>query len=181
MQLSAVTAGKTNTNFGRAKSAKFVSDKSFKWMENINGVHQRAILGVTALATQPVIDYHNPRADEETRKYSVLKTVVKIVVGAVVGCAVRYGAIKMAEKMVKNPKKLISKVKSPELKKSLKKTLDDPDKSKKFAGNFGTILGIIGVVAADVLIDMPLAKFLIEKSADKFGLTTPEETSQEVE
>lgn len=158
------------------KNAKFISDKSYAWMESINGVQQRAILGVASIATQPFIDYYNPKADEKTRKYSVLKTIVKIVVGAGVGCAVRAGAIKMAKNMIQKPNnKFLEKIKNPELKKQMGEWFNDKKKKEVFTGNFGTILGIVGVVAADLLIDMPVAKFLIEKSAKKMNLEAPPE------
>lgn len=205
MRLSQVKAENKNNsqmNFGGVQGTatkavkepfKMPFNKTYSWMSSANGVHQRLVLGVASIATQPFIDYYNPKADEKTRKYSVLKTVVKIVVGTTVGCLVRKGAIELTNSLVKDSKKFTSGIKNPEAKKNIEKWLafkkdasgkvlkdekgkDIPtDKRKQFVGNLGTIFGIIGVVAADLAIDMPVAKFLIEKSAKKFKLEEPPE------
>ena len=59
----------------------------------------RAIMGVTALAIQPIIDASNKKVDERTRKLSVCRTVSKILVGMTVGILVRGGVYKIVNKM----------------------------------------------------------------------------------
>lgn len=60
----------------------------------LNAPEQRLILGATALATQPFIDFYNRAADEETRAVSTARTIGKIVAGTLTGVLIRYGAIK---------------------------------------------------------------------------------------
>lgn len=60
----------------------------------LNSPEQRLILGATALATQPFIDFYNRSADEETRAVSTARTIGKIVAGTLTGVLIRYGAIK---------------------------------------------------------------------------------------
>lgn len=51
----------------------------------------RAIMGATAILTQPFIDKHNPDVDKETAETSMCRTIGKIVAGTTVGCIVRSG------------------------------------------------------------------------------------------
>ena len=52
----------------------------------------RAIMGLTAIITQPAIDYHNHKVDEETRRVSRNRTIAKIIAGTCVGILVRGSA-----------------------------------------------------------------------------------------
>ena len=65
--------------------------------KNINSPEQRLIQGATALVSQPVIDYYNKKADDETRAVSVARTIGKIVAGTLVGVAIRYASIAAAK------------------------------------------------------------------------------------
>lgn len=49
----------------------------------------RAIMGATALVSQPTIDYFNKNIDEEARAISVRRTLAKVGVGMGVGVVVR--------------------------------------------------------------------------------------------
>ena len=49
----------------------------------------RAIMGITAIGTQPFIDYYNSKVDRDTAKVSTSRTIGKIIAGTGVGCAVR--------------------------------------------------------------------------------------------
>ena len=160
-----------NINFCGNKNPKFVSDKYFGWMYKINGVHQRAILGGSALLLQTPIDYYNPKADEKTRNYSTMKTLVKIIVGTIVGVGVRALGIKYAEHLTKDPKKLISKVKNPEISKELKRILGNSDDKESFEANLGTLMGVVAVFLSNFTIDMPLAKFAIGKTSQALNLS----------
>lgn len=150
---------------------KFVSDKYFAWMRNINGAHQRAILGATALLLQPPIDYYNPRADEKTRKFSTMKTLVKVVVGTLVGVAVRALGIKYAKHLTKSPEKLISKIKDPKIAQNLRKIMKNTDDKQSFEANLGTLFGVVAVFLSNFTIDMPLAKFAIQATTEKLNLS----------
>lgn len=150
---------------------RFIQDKHFSWMNNLTGVHQRAILGGTALLMQPPIDYLNPRTDEKTRKFSVMKTIVKTLVGTLVGVSVRHLGIKYAQHLTKDPQKLIQKVADPKVKERLIKIMKDPNKKDTFTAQLGTLMGVVAVFISNFTIDMPLAKFAIEKSSEKLNLS----------
>ncbi|MDD3420511.1 MAG: hypothetical protein PHE78_07950 [Candidatus Gastranaerophilales bacterium] len=167
-------ASQVNNNTNFSGKTRFIPTKSFDWMSNLDGTHQRIILGGTALVTQPVIDYYNPMADEKTRKFSVLKTVIKIVVGTVVGTSVRHVGMMYARKVTKG-NKFLEKIKNPALKKDLTKIFSNEKDKKNFIGNFGTILGLMGVIVADFTFDMPLAKAAIDIGTKMFGLSKPDE------
>ena len=150
---------------------RFIQDKHFSWMNDMNGAEQRAIMGATALVLQPPIDYFNPRTDEKTRKFSVMKTVVKTLVGTGVGVAVRYAGIRYAKYLKKKPEKLKSMVKDIEVKKQLTKIMNDKNKTKTFINQLGTLMGVVAVFISNFTIDMPLAKFAIEKTSLKYNLS----------
>lgn len=52
-------------------------------------MENRAIMGATAIITQPYIDSHNKRVDKETANRSKNRTIAKIIAGTTVGCIVR--------------------------------------------------------------------------------------------
>ena len=93
-----------------------------KWIaNNFSSPHQRAILGITALCTQPLIDLHNRHIKKEDKPIAVSKTIAKILVGTTIGITLRYFAIKavrnftLAEKVGKYsqcllPKEIIEKL-----------------------------------------------------------------------
>lgn len=84
--------------------------KLINTLSGIGGWNQRLIMGITAILTQPFIDYNNKKVDERTRKYSTIKTVVKTVVGTTVGVMVRLGTLKVAQKfLVKGSDEIYSK------------------------------------------------------------------------
>lgn len=163
-----------NIKFCGNKDPKFISDKSFWWMHNINGAHQRGIIGLTALFLQTPLDYFNPMSDKKTREFSTAKTVVKIVVGTLVGVAVRALGVKYTKKMTET---LIKKVKNSKIKDSIAKTMADEESKTRFENNLGTILGLVGVFLTNFTLDMPLAKFAIQKTTEKLNLS--EEKSEE--
>ena len=66
-----------------------------KFGQKCTSAHQRGILGLTALMTQPFIDAHNKNVDGKTKKYSVARTVSKIIAGTLTGVAIRAGCIKL--------------------------------------------------------------------------------------
>ncbi len=66
---------------------KKIDNKISKPAEN------RAIMGITALATQPAIDYQNHKVDKETRRVSRNRTIAKILAGTGVGVFVVRGPL----------------------------------------------------------------------------------------
>ena len=67
----------------------------------INSPEQRAVQGFVALSIQPMIDYKNKKADNDTRAISVARTIGKIIAGTTAGVLIRYGAIKLAKNFSK--------------------------------------------------------------------------------
>ena len=128
-----------------------------KCATNIAGPESRLILGVSALATQPFIDYYNKNVDEKTRKYSVCKTISKIIVGTTVGVIVRALAIKYSAKLLR----------AVDVTKSLPDALKSARSRKVLQSTIGDILGIGVCLFTNFLIDAPLTKkstnYLVKK------------------
>lgn len=136
---------------------KKTTDVLSKYATKIAGPENRLILGVSALASQPFIDYYNNKVDEKTRKYSVCKTVAKIIVGTTVGVIVRAAAIKYSARFIKSVD--VSKIKPDVLK--------NENSRKILQKTIGDILGLVTCVFTNFLIDAPLTKlgtnFLVAK------------------
>lgn len=160
-------------NYGK-RAAAWVFDKlpsvelkntkilnGIKWAgEHISSHHNRAILGVTALMSQPFIDLHNRNVDEETRKVSAARTVAKIIAGTSTGYLVRYYSIKAAEALTKteNIKRTIDTLLiPPKFKKPLVKTIKG---IKHYRYTIGTFLSIAVMMFTNFAIDAPLTKCL---------------------
>ncbi len=139
-------------------------EKSFNRVGEFTSVGQRALLGATALATQPFIDYYNPNVDKDTAKYSTARTIVKILVGTSVGIMVRAGAIKIAQQLVN--KGIIKGID-----KALSKTAEGRE---ALAASAGTILGLFACLGTNFLIDMPLSKWGMDFAVEKFNLKSKE-------
>jgi len=119
-----------------------------KCATKIAGPENRLILGVSALASQPFIDYYNKNVDEKTRKYSVCKTISKIVVGTTVGVIVRSLAIKYSANLLK----------SVDISNILPNALKNPESRKILQYTIGDILGIGVCLITNFLIDAPLTR-----------------------
>ena len=119
-----------------------------KCATKIAGPENRLIMGVSALASQPFIDYYNKNVDEKTRKYSVCKTISKIVVGTTVGVIVRSLSIKYSAKLLK----------SVDISNILPNVLKNPESRKILQYTIGDILGICVCLFTNFLIDAPLTR-----------------------
>ena len=122
------------------------------------GPENRLILGVSALASQPFIDFYNKSVDEETRKYSTCKTIAKIIVGTTVGVIVRALTIRYAANLLKSID--VSNV-APDI-------LKNPESRKIFQKTIGDILGLGVCLFTNFFIDAPLTKKGTNMLADKF-------------
>lgn len=112
--------------------------------KHVSSPQQRLAIGVTALFTQPFIDYYNKNVDEKTRDLSVQKTLAKSIVGMTTGFFIRDWCIKLAN----------AKIFKPDIK-------DIPkDKFKNYKNAMGTLLATIVMTATNFLIDAPLTSFL---------------------
>lgn len=119
----------------------------------------RLIMGVTALATQPTIDYYNHKVDKETREVSRNRTIAKIIAGTLVGIAVRGSSYELVEKMtnIKGTKKY-SKALLPT--KHLKDLVKTPKLLKNYRSALSTSLAILAMCITNFAIDAPLTVFL---------------------
>lgn len=146
--------------------------------QHINSPQQRLIQGATALAMQPFIDFHNKKADEDTRAVSVARTIGKIVAGTAVGVGVRFAAIWATKKFSAHD--LIVARKAGEeivtgIKKKSKKDIFTPVltamKGKwtpeefeirydRYVKTMGTVVATVAMIFTNFLIDAPLTKVI---------------------
>ena len=126
----------------------------------------RAIMGLTAIITQPAIDYNNPKVDNETRTVSRNRTIAKIIAGTCVGILVRGSAYEA----VTNMTNIESKTKTA---KALlpKRFLGEIAKNEKFLKNYRSALSsglaILAMCVTNFVLDAPLTVFLTNKLNDK--------------
>lgn len=124
-----------------------------------NPAKNRLIMGVTALATQPAIDYCNHRVDEETREVSRNRTIAKILAGTLVGIVVRGSCYKLVKNMtnIKSTAKF-SKALLPT--KHLKDLVKEPTFLKNYRNALSTSVAILAMCVTNFAIDAPLTVFL---------------------
>lgn len=149
-------------------------NRAISWIgENVSSPQNRLILGVTALMSQPFIDLHNTKVDEDTRKFSAARTVAKIIAGTSTGFLVRYGCIKAIDYCSLLPSQITKSMKHPRLRmlftpdSTVTKALKDLNQYKKA---LGTIISLAVMVVTNFLIDAPLTKFLTNRFVDKYDL-----------
>ena len=137
--------------------------------KNFTSPHQRAVLGITAICTQPFIDLHNKNIKKEEKPVVVSKTLAKIIVGTSFGVAVRHFSIKAVKNFTKSintgkysqcllPKKVVE---------NLKKGLVPEDYIRNYRNGLGTFLGLATCLITNFLIDAPLSKILTNVIHDK--------------
>lgn len=131
--------------------------------KNVSSDTQRLIMGVTAIATQPLIDLHNKNVDEETRWTSAMRTIAKIIVGTTVGVAIRHYSIKM----IKNcpmfwrqagDKTIIPKYPGKDFWKNIDFANSEHKNINGYANTLGTIIGTGTGIVTNFLIDAPLTR-----------------------
>lgn len=148
--------------FGFLPNMEIESEKGInavkKAGETISSAEQRLILGATALMSQPFIDAHNKRVDEETRKVSVARTIAKIIAGTTTGFLIRKGCIKTIDALSKPAVKGASKLKTVFTPEDIIKT--DTEEFKQYRNAMGTIVALFVMMFTNFLIDAPLTKFL---------------------
>ena len=129
----------------------------------------RAIMGITALATQPLIDTYNHKVDEETRTISRNRTIAKILSGTLVGIAVRGSSYNIVKNMTqieggkKYSKSLIPRGMIEHYKKY-------PRKLENYRSATATALAILAMCITNFVIDAPLTVYLTNKFNQKSGL-----------
>ena len=122
----------------------------------------RAIMGATAIITQPAIDYNNHKVDKETRRVARNRTIAKIIVGTCVGILVRGSVYKAVTSMTNiNGKGKFNKALLP------KKALSELAKNEQFLNNhkcvISNLLAILVMCVTNFGIDAPLTVILTNK------------------
>lgn len=136
--------------------------KCIEWIgKNLSSAENRLILGASALLSQPFIDASNKNVDDETRRYSVCRSIAKIVVGTATGYTIR----KLSIKAIAACSKLSSEIKPDMRFKKLRQFLTPTLKStaeelSQYKNTLGTIMGLGIMVFTNFLIDAPLTKAL---------------------
>ncbi|MGN0031756.1 MAG: hypothetical protein ACI37Q_07375 [Candidatus Gastranaerophilaceae bacterium] len=144
------------------------ANKFIGWVgDTLTSPHNRLILGVTALMTQPFIDLNNKKVDEETRKVSAARTVAKIIAGTVTGVIIRAGCIKAINSFTKLPHEITPDIKFKKLRQLFTPSPGILDDLKKYKDSLGTILSVGIMVFTNFLIDAPFTKYLTNKFIDK--------------
>ena len=128
----------------------------------------RALMGVTAIITQPAIDYNNHKVDKETRRVARNRTIAKIIVGTCVGILVRGSVYKTVTSMTNiESKAKFSKALLP------KKFLNEIANNKTFLNNhkcaLSNFLAILVMCVTNFAIDAPLTVILTNKLNEKKG------------
>ena len=128
---------------------------------------QRLALGLTALITQPFIDYNNKDVDEKTRKISVARTIAKIIAGTLTGFAIRYGCIKGIKALSQIPGKGVPKWKTIFTPEGIKDNTTEA--FAQYRNAMGTVVALVIMMFTNFLIDAPLTKFLTNFFVKKQG------------
>lgn len=124
----------------------------------------RLIMGATALVTQPLIDYNNPRVDQETRTVSRNRTIAKILAGTSVGILVRGSCYGLVGKMTDvKGEKSYSKALLPSNVKFLNDITTTPKLLKNYRSALSTGLAILAMCITNFVIDAPLTVMLTNK------------------
>lgn len=130
----------------------------------------RAVMGATAILTQPLIDYYNPKVDRDTAIVSTCRTVGKIIAGTLVGCGVRslcyYGVHALTSlsktapawrKTLLPPKAIIRYLSN-----------KNNDWLKNYRSTLATIVGLGAMLFTNVLLDVPFTHMISKKLISKF-------------
>lgn len=141
-------------------------DRFFKTAgKEISSAENRLILGVTALMSQPFIDFYNRDIDDETRKVAVCRTVAKIIAGTLTGFTVRKGTIGLIKACSQKPDLNVAKWKTFFTPNDIKDV--DSEAFKQYQNALGTFVSLGVMMFTNFLIDAPLTKFLTNKFNDK--------------
>lgn len=141
------------------------SAKKIEAWEKIDGfmsrpAENRGIMGVTALLTQPAIDYHNHKVDEETRRVARNRTIAKVVAGTGVGMLVVRGPIYKAIQSMTNIQGNSKYSKTLLPKKYLKEIADNPKFLKNYRSALAMAIALGAMCITNFVLDAPLTAFL---------------------
>ena len=145
-----------------------------------NPMWNRGITGVTAVVTQPAIDYYNHRVDDETRTVSRNRTFSKIVAGTLVGMFVVRGPVyKLVEKMT-NPfgKTKFSKALLP--KKLTADMLKNVNDIKNYRSALSMFIALLVMCYTNFKLDAPLTNYFTNRLNERSKLNIKGEEAKSV-
>jgi len=150
---------------GKNKSLTVTSDRainSFDWIgKNLSSAENRLILGASALMSQPFIDAANKDVDDETRRYSICRTVAKILAGTFTGYTIRKLCIKSIDAFTKLPNEIKPEMKFKRLRSCLLPTIKSTaEELAQYKNALGTLMALGVMVFTNFIIDAPLTKWL---------------------
>jgi len=121
----------------------------------------RAIMGITAIATQPYIDEHNKQVDKKTARASKNRTIGKIVAGTSVGCVVRKLTYDMVDKCtdIDLGVEKVSNFFTPRAIVDCNQEMLK-NKMRNYKTALATILSLGAMLLTNFLIDMPLTTII---------------------
>ena len=125
----------------------------------------RGIMGATAILTQPLIDYFNPKVDRDTAEVSTCRTIGKIIAGTTVGCLVRsacyYGTRALTSLKPDAPS--WKKILLPSERVVQHLNSRNTDWIKNYRSTLAFLVGLGAMLFTNVLIDVPLTNFISNK------------------
>ena len=127
----------------------------------------RGVMGVTALLTQPALDYYNHKVDEETRVVAMNRTIAKILAGTGVGMFIVRGPIfKLVEKTTNIAgKSKYSKLLLP--REFLSEIASNEKYRKNYRNALAASLALLAMCVTNFALDAPLTIFLTNLFNDK--------------
>lgn len=172
MRIDSIT--NQNVNFNSSWYDKFfekIPNKEIKDIKKFNKLGttlasphwNRVAIGVAAIASQPWMDYFNPKVDRDTAKASALRTTAKILVCTSVGFSVRGLSYKLVEKFAHASAEEGSTLLTPksilqETNKGLRNS-----KMKIHKNAFSTVTALSIMLFTNFLLDAPLTSKLSNK------------------
>ena len=163
------------------KEGKKAGEVARKIEREISKPHtNRLIMGATAILTQPFIDYHNHKVDEETRSVARNRTIAKIVAGTGVGLIVRKLCYDAVQKMTDaEGAKKYSKALLPD-KSFIRKYIKNPDNLKHYGNALSNFVAIIVMCfATNFLFDAPLTTYFTNRLNEKTAKKKAQEQQQQ--
>ncbi len=139
----------------------------------------RAIMGVTALLTQPPIDYYNHRVDDETKVVSRNRTIAKILAGTAVGMAVRGPVTSLVKKMTDiNGKTKFSKFLLPKSEKILNEIVNNKQYLSNYRSTIAMAVALAIMTYTNFKCDAPLTTYFTNEFNKKSGINPPKEQNK---
>ena len=148
-------------------------DKTKDWVSH--PMWNRGIMGVTALLTQPSIDYYNHRVDDETRTVSRNRTIAKIIAGTLVGMFVVRGPVhKIVEKMTDiSGSKKYSKWLLPKM--FIQQLKNNKGALNNYKYTLAMLMALLAMCITNFVLDAPLTILLTNIFNEKSGIKKNED------